>query len=187
MKNITEITTFLKKVLGKNSAECFHECLDEMTYYVRLEALYDLKVSEKQMRYRIRKMSEGIIADSIKTFLNENYSDSFGEVELCINDDGVYDKNINPIPALDKMHATQKEITHLMVMRTMAEFTKGRSLARVVSKEEPEVKPKAQKPARKEFSLEQVEIEIMRLEKKLPNLTPQEAKILSAMYKIIKG
>lgn len=190
-KNLIEIIVFLEDVLGKNAAEVFEENMDEFVYFVRSEALHNTDITETKMRSRLRKLAEGIIAASVKRFLNENYADDNGEVELNINDDGIYDRNMKPISAIEKIRKTQRDMMSLMVSRGMYEFAKGRHLARIMdsraadSDDKKEANPKDinwTPPAPKTTLLELAEIEVMRLERKLPNLTPEEAVTLASLY-----
>ena len=190
MKNLTDILAFLEDVLGKKAARVFDENMDEFLYFIRFSALNDLSITESKMRSRLRKLAEGIIAASVKRFLDDNYADDFGDVELNVNDSGVYDRNMQPINAIEKIRKSQREMIASMVSFGMYEFAKGRHLAKIMeakteSKAEPSPKDANWKPAKKRkirTPLELVEVKIMRLERKLPKLTKEEAKVLSLLY-----
>jgi hypothetical protein len=189
VKTLADIIVFFEENLGKTAAQVFDENMEEYTYFIRSEALHNLDITESRMKSRLRKLSEGIIAASVKRYLNENFSDDYGEVELNVNDDGVYDRNMQPISALEKIRKSQREIMGLMVSRGMDEFNKGRQLARIIdarihefSKDEPSPKDINWKLPIKPTMLEQTEIEIMRLERRLPNLSSEEAKSLAELY-----
>lgn len=194
MKSLTDILAFLEDVLGKPSAQVFDENIDEYIYFVRFAAINDLTLTDSKMRSRLRKLAEGIIAASIRRFLNENYADDFGDVELNINDNGVYDRNMQPISAIEKIRKSQREMIGSMVSLGMYEFAKGRQLAKIMDarsqndrSKEPNPKDVNWKPAKKTTTLlEMTEVTIMRLERKLPDLTKEEAKTLSLLYSRLK-
>ncbi len=194
MKTLSDIIVFLEENLGKTAAQTFDENMEEYTYFIRSEALNNFSITESKMKSKLRKLSEGIIAASVKRYLNENFSDDFGEVELNVNDEGVYDRNMQPISALEKIRKSQREIMSLMISRGMDEFNKGRQLARIIDarthdllKNEPSPKDVNWSPTRsKAMMLEQVEIEIMRLERRLPSISPEDAKHLAELYAKIR-
>lgn len=193
MKNIADIIVFLEENLGKTAAETFDDNMEEYTYFVRSEALHNIEITESRMKNRLRKLAEGIIAASVKRYLNENFSDDYGEVELNVNDEGVYDRNMQPINALEKIRKSQREIMSLMVARGMDEFNKGRQLALIIDARTHEYIVKSDEPSPKDVNwkvpqrsktamLEQAEVEIMRLERRLLTLTTEEAKHLAELY-----
>lgn len=196
MKNLADIAMFLEDVLGHEAAQVFDENLEEFVYYVRSEALSNHAVTSKAMKTRIRRLAENIIAASVKKYLSEKFADANGEVELHINESGVYDKNMRPIPAVDKIRKTQKEMTSLMVQRGMYEFAKGRHLARIMDArlgDDMHDRDQASKsltwdrhqdPRRP--ILELLEIQAMHLEGKLPNINPEEGKKLAQLYQDIR-
>lgn len=193
MKNLAEIMVFLEDVLGKTAASTFDENMEEFTYYIRSEALSNLEISESRMKSKLKKFAEKIIAASVKRYLNENYADDYGDIEINIGMDGVYDRNLQPIGAIEKIRKSQKEIMGLMVSRGMDEFTRGRQLARIIEAraqkaDEPDPKDINWKPSprSKTTMLEQTEVEIMRLERRIQTLTPEEAKRLTELYAALR-
>lgn len=193
LKSLTEIVVFIENVLGKPAAQMFDENMEDYVYFVRSEALNDTEITESRMRSKLRKFAEGIIAASVKHFLNENYADDYGDVELNVNEDGVFDKNMKRIDEIEQIRKTQREITSLMVSRGMYEFAKGRHLARIMdsrsrdSKLEPSPKDANWMPTQAKFAVEQTEIEIIRLERMLPNIKPEHAKRLGELYASLKS
>lgn len=193
LKSLTEIVVFIENVLGKPAAQMFDENMEDYVYFVRSEALNDSEISESRMRSKLRKFAESIIAASVKHFLNENYADDYGDVELNINEDGVFDKNMKRIEEIEQIRKTQREIMSLMVSRGMYEFAKGRHLARIMDSrsrdlQEPSPKDANWMPTQSKCPmLEQTEIEILRLERQLPNIKPEDAKRLAELYALLKS
>jgi hypothetical protein len=192
MKSLTEIIVFLEDVLGKDAAQLFDEHMDEFIYYVRFNALSTPDLADRKMRIRLRKLAEGIIAAALKRFLEDNYANDTGELNLNINDTGVYDNNMQPISAVDKIKKTQREMVSLIVSSGMDEFIRGKTLAKsIISRAR---RYQEEKPSQKDATwqlpappinraaLEQVEIQIMRLERKLPAIDEEGARLLAALY-----
>ena len=132
------------------------------------------------MRTNLRKYVEGIIAASVKCYLDEHYMDKFGAVEVNVDQQGIYDKNMRPIHALEVLHQSHKQVMGLLVARGMYEFTKGRHLAKIMearaaAKQYHMIMPGVQ-------TKEQLEVEVLRLERKLPNLTLEETARLKKLY-----
>jgi hypothetical protein len=185
LKNLTEISDFIEEVLGKDAASIFNDNLDEYVYYARSEALKNFDITERSMKLTLKKIAEGIVAASVKKFLNDRYADQNGEVQLNVGDAGVFDKNMNPIPEITKIRETQKEILSLIVSRGMYEFVKGRHLAKGMTSraKRRQATPGGQLKAYcSGENPEQVEVEIMRLEKLLPNLDQDQGKKLVGLY-----
>ena len=194
LKNLTEITTFIENVLGKTAAELFDQHMEDYVYFVRSEALTDIDISESRMKRKLNKFAERILSASVMQFLNENYADDYGEVEINSSEDGVFDRNMKRIEEIEQVRKSQREIMTLMVSRGMYEFAKGRHLAKIMDarshdrSKEPSPKdanwmPTQPKPA----MLEQVEIEIIRLERLLPKISPEQAKRLAELYEIMRA
>lgn len=189
LKSLSEIAIMIEEVLGKTAATIFDENMEELVYFVRSSALNNPEITESTMRRELRKLSEGVLVASIKRFLNDKYADDFGNYELNIaDDDSVYDRNMKPIEAIEKIKKCQKTMTRLMVSRGMYEFAKGRSLvkmmdSRVVQSFKPKVKmEQCSEAVPAQPVLELAEIEILRLERKLPALNSAEAALLSSLY-----
>lgn len=191
MKDITEIKPFLDDVLGHNAAQVFDENMDEFIYYVRFYALSEPDTSSGKMRSKLRKLAEGILAMALKRFLEDNYTDESGQIDLNVADEAVYDRNMQPIDAIEKIRNSQKEMMSLMVSRGMYEFAKGKCLAKSITDRiqrdletsnltgQPEEGPKTD-------AMEQIEIQIMRLERRLPKLDNEDGRLLLALYGRIK-
>lgn len=194
LKSLTEIVAFLESVLGKTAAETFDENMEDYVYFVRTKALHDMDISETKMRGKLRKYADLIIMASVRQFLNEHYADDTGEVEINMNEDGVFDRNINKIEQIEQIRKSQREMMTLIVSRGMLEFAKGRRLARIMeNRSVSRLSEQSPKDANwmptyaKSTMLEQTEIEILRLERKLPNVTPEEAKRLSELYALLRS
>jgi hypothetical protein len=184
MRDIAEVEHMLCNVLGKRAARAFSENMDELTCFVKSLALNDANTTEKEMRSALRKYAEGIIAASVKCYLDEHYMDDFGAIEININDNGIYDRNMQPIRALESIHLRQKEVMALIIAREMYEFTKGRHLAKIIEARS-SARVKVMMPGKAQ-TREMIEVEIMRLERRLPNLPPEDGEKLKKLYARLK-
>ena len=179
MKNPVEISKFLGKLMGSKYSELFDANIEEFTYYVRMAALADETVTEQEMRLRLKKLAEGVVAASVKSFLDDKYTNANGEVEINVGDNGVFDKDMRPIPEVDQIRKQQHEMVNVLVARGMYEFAKGRHLATMATKKKVTA---AQYNAQRKKGAEDLEVEMMRLERKLPNIGGDDAARLSELY-----
>lgn len=179
MKNPVEISKFLGKLMGSKYGDLFDANMEEFTYYIRMAALADETVTDQEMRLRLKKLAEGVVAASVKSFLDDKYTNDKGDVEINVGDNGVFDKDMHPIPEVDQIRKVQHEMVNVLVARGMYEFAKGRHLATVVKKAKVAT---AQYNAQRKKGAEDLEIEVMRLERKLPDIGGDDAARLSELY-----
>lgn len=193
MKDITEAEAFIEDILGKEAAIAFAQNMEDFFCYARSLALTDLDSTPASVRRRFQSISDGIISESVKIYLTENFSSDQGKIEVDAVDGIVYDKNMNPIPAIGIVKQRREEVLKEILDSIMAEFSRGRRLAKeIVSRVEKNRKalPMSAVPAstdssrnyRSEPPTEVMEVELMRLERKLPNVTSDEGKRLSVLY-----
>ena len=175
INNISEAESLLEGVLGKGSLQVFDVNLEELMYYIRSEALSG-SVSDEEMQGKIFKLSEGILAASVKRYLDENFQDPDGCLQVNVGNGTVYDKDMDPIEAIRKIGKYQGDILSLLVSRGMYEFAKGRRLLEIVSKNNRSSKQNIRS------SIEGLEAEMSRIEDKLPNLSSEEASRLVRLY-----
>lgn len=190
MKDISEAEEFIEDVLGKQAAIAFSHNMEDFFYYARSMALTDLDSTPASVRRRFHSISDGILSESIKVYLTENFASDQGKLEVDAVDGIVYDKNMNPIPAISLVKQRREEVIKEILDSIMAEFVRGRRLAkeivgRIDKAPKPKAPPQIQAPSRNYRSdppTEALEVEMMRLERRLPNLTEDEGKRLSLLY-----
>lgn len=191
MKSLTEIIVFLEDVLGRDATQVFDEHMDEFIYYVKFSALSEPDMPDRKMKIKLRRLAEGVIAAALKRFLNDKFADDTGDLGLNVNESGVYDRNMQRIDAIEKIKKSQKEMIALMVSRGMDEFVKGKALAQAIISRarqyQGEPSPKdvnwqLPAPPINRAALEQIEIQILRLERKLPAIDEEGARLLTALY-----
>ena len=175
----TEIRTFLASLLGPRPMELFDVYLDDFFCCIKSWAMTDLKSPSSEVRARLENVLRGIIAEAIKSYLRENHA------EFNISNDHVFDRDMKEIPAILQIRTHQARILACLMEQAMSDFEKGRQLAIIVV-------DRANKyvaiPSAKvqQTPIESYEIEIMRLEQRLPNLATDEAKRLSELYALLK-
>lgn len=204
MMDMSDTKAFISHNLGETAAVMFSHASEDFVCYVRHQSLIDTSSTEAMMRDRFRKSVIGIIADAVKIFVGERYVGPDGRLDVHVYNEEFLDKAMVPIPEIAKVRSRSKAIIDGMVDCAMEEFEKGRALAfevnarseqyeaRFIGSPSPQA-PKAlpaPKPPKKDIMahlpLEVLEIEMMRLERKLPGLSDSEGTRLSQLYMILK-
>lgn len=126
--SISEVCTYLTEVLGEESSHLFEEKIENFVCYVKMAALTNPVLTESSMKKKIKKQAVGIITASVKTYLDKNFSEN-GNVVINIGYGRVYDKDMKPIKAINKIRDSQSEIVKNIINIGMGEFIKGRELA----------------------------------------------------------
>lgn len=178
INNLSEAETFLEDVLGKEATQIFDRNLEELLCFIRASALGD-SMDDEEMKQKIVQISEGILAASVKKYLDDNFADEDGILQVNVGNGMVYDKDMNPIEAVRKISTCQGDIMSLLVSRGMYEFAKGRHLlTAIASKAVPKVLG---------ASIEGLESEVSKIEAKLPNLSADEGSRLVSLYSEIRS
>lgn len=189
MNNIKSIRSFLRGLLGDNPIKLFDRHMDEFACCVKTWALSDLKSSSEDVKERFTNVSYGILSEAVKLFLSEKYSKEDGSLSVEITESEIYDEGHHRIPAIVALRERQEEIIEFMVRNAMRDFEAGRRLAKVIvaraRKFESDKMDGARPPARSRIPAEAIEVEIMRLEKRLSELTPEEGRRLSGLYEVL--
>lgn len=194
MKDINEAKQRIKSALGNEARDTFCVVVEDFVYYTRSLAMVDLKTPPDVVKERLHGICRGIIIESIKSFLDTKHADETGEVGINVsNDNIVCDRNMNPLPEIIAIRESQAEIVDFLLGMVMNEFSKGRTLSRDIVKRARKFNKKgqSQRKARKLTlpippALESIEIEVMRLERKLPVLTMDEAARLAEYYNTVR-
>jgi hypothetical protein len=189
MKDINAIRTFLRTILGDSSIELFDRHMEEFACCVKTWALSDMKSTHAEVKDRFKNVSYGILSESVKLFLSEKFSKEDGSLSVEITDTEIYDEHHKKIPAIMALRDRQEEIIEFMVNSAMKDFESGRKLAKVIinraTKFESDKLDKLETPKKSRVPAEAIEVEIMRLEKRLSSLTPEEGERLSELYEVL--
>lgn len=201
MKDMSEACAFISHNLGKAAAAMFSHATDDFVCYARHQSLVDASSTESMMRDKFRKSAIGILGEAVKMFVAEKYAGDGGRLDVHVYNEEFLDKEMVPIPEIANIRSKSRSIVDRMVDGAMEEFEKGRALAfeisaraeqyeaRFIGSPSPKALP-APKPPKKDLvanpPLEVLEIEMMRLERKLPVLSEAEGTRLSQLYMLIK-
>jgi hypothetical protein len=178
MHSLIDVEAFLFKLLGSKPTRQFESNMDEFSFFVKAEALTNAAKSESDMRKLAKETCEKILQQSVKTYLSDNFANEKGELSLKVDNGTVYDKDMQPVRAISAIRDNMSKISDVIIENIMEQFCAGRKLAQdIVSRmmhyqESKDAKPLQDPP------LEVLEIERMRLERKLPRIEPHEAKRL---------
>ena len=175
----TEVRTFLAGLLGPKPMELFDIYLDDFFCCVKSWAMSDLKSASLDVQARLENVLRGIIYEAIKSYLHENHA------EFNVSNDHVFDRDMKEIPSIVQIRTHQARILSCLMEQAMSDFEKGRQLAVIVVDR---ANKYVASPSAKvqQTPMESYEIEIMRLEQRLPNLATEEAKRLSELYALLK-
>ena len=166
----------IEEVLGVAARKSFERGAEELACYVRSIALVSLKIPEETVRKQFASISLGIIVNAVKASVEARLGD--GEVSSGV----ICGKRMHVEPELMEINNRKQEIIDCLVDFSMELFSKGRKLGRqIVSR----ARPMGRRPSLSEKSpLEAIEVEIMRLENKLPNISKIEALRLGDCYQM---
>ena len=185
MKSIKEAKQIIDNALGHEALKSFDDFLDDFTYYVKSLSMIDLRTPEEVIRYKLKQLCKAMIIEAVKVFLQVNYKDQNGVVRVNLTDEGIYDKNMKPLPGISEIRSKQADVVECILDEAMHDFEKGRELAFQVVE-----RAKAFDVEGESFSSEplneEIEVNILRLERKLPKLTPEEAQKLTEYYRILR-
>jgi hypothetical protein len=186
MKSIKEAKQVIGSILGQDALCKFEEYLDDFTYYVKSLSMVDLKTPEEVIRYKLKLMCKGLIVEAVKVFLKTKYNNGSGVVKVNLTDDGIYDQHMKPLPEIAEIRNKQNDVVECILDEAMHEFVKGRELAMQVVERAKSFEANRTDEFVYEPPIEEIEIEVLRLERKLPKITEEEAKKLVEYYHILR-
>ena len=192
---LTEAEACLQNLLGNESLDPFRAQMDDLKCYSKALALTDLKSETDEIKEKLATICQAILAEAMAIFLRRDYSDDEGSVEINMGKKRIYDKNMNLILPLKGLQDNQEQIVSAMMSVVFPIFKRGRELAlrivqrrrlylesQVIQRSLPTIKVQAIRDYEKFPPRELLSIEMMRLEQKLPNLSPEEGLRLSHLY-----
>ena len=172
----------VRSALGEDPSEMFSYGIQDMLCYVRSLALTELDASSESLMAKFHGIFEAILTEAVKEFLSGTYGEKY---KIYVDDSNVYDKDMSLIQPIMTIRKRKADMERDIMAAVGAEFHKGRRLAwQVVSR----IRSKGQNLKERNYEVsppqEAMEIELMRLERKLPNLTVQERERLVELYAI---
>ncbi len=192
MKDVLEAKKFIKENLGQKAASHFAHAVDDFFCYIKHKAIFD---PCDDVRASFESVASGIITDSVKIFVGQNYVSDAGRLELHISNDEFLDKAMMPVAEIITVKQKSHAIVKLIVTLATEDYERGRVLAfdissRMKKYEEKFVGPHVPETPPLDLSInppmEMLEIEMMRLERRLPALSNDEGNRLSQLYVLLK-
>jgi hypothetical protein len=190
---LPEVKTFLQEVLGTEARRAFDDGLSELLCYVKSEALKNTEFSDEVMQKKFEAACKVMVVDSLKVFLYQRHATDDGKFNINYDGNVVYDKNFSPIPEVLKIRQRHQEVIDALMAAIMDDYHRGRTLFASIVSRIPDYKPRKDRFNKPLAYLsiqrtpgEVLEIEIMRLEGRLPNLTVEEGNLLSSLYRKLR-
>lgn len=200
MRTVAGISKYIAKHLGEEFATVFDVQMDEVMYYTRAMALDDMETGLAEIKDKLQALAQAVVMEVAHSYLREHHGSDFGEPDINVDWNCVYDKNMNVIEPIAKLTEKQHVIVNIVTRNLMSTFRKGRQLAyKIIIRRDEYLKTKVDDAAlvgpdfspvrtrgrdyKKNPPMERIEVEIMRLERKLPNLSLDEGRRLSMLYK----
>jgi hypothetical protein len=191
MKDIADAVSFVRENLGPGPGRAFAAGVEDFLCSVRHSAVSLLPREDPERDFRMA--AADVIADAVKAFVAENYVSMDGRLEIHVSSNDFLDKAMMPIPEISAIRGKSEAIIDAVSGAAMSEHRKGRELGaeiagRARTFEEKFIGPMVPRlpaPPRPP-PLEVLEIEMMRLERKLPELSKDEGNRLSQLYVLLK-
>jgi hypothetical protein len=199
MSRLAEAEACLVSLLGSEPLELFRAQMEDLKCYSKALSLTDLNSDLDEVKEKLEVICQGILAEAVNVFLRRDYSDDGGSVEINVAKRTVYDKDMNPILPLKGFQENQRKIVLAMMAEVLPIFENGRELAiRIIERRRKylhsgpkKVRTGLQTTTRRDYEKfppkELLSIELMRLERKLPNLSPEEGLRLSELYQQVQA
>lgn len=183
--NVDEATRTIKSTLGNEAKETFEAFVDELICYVRCLSLVDLRTPVPIVRESMRQFCHQVLVASVKTFLAQKHD---SEETIRISDDMIYDDDMNPLPEMIGLRDKQEDIVGALLDASMTEFERGRKLGvSIVSRAHRFVQDTGPSGSPIEPLREVIEIEMMRLERRIKQLDEDDIKRLCSCYKSLRN
>jgi hypothetical protein len=169
----------IEEALGSAARESFEEGVEELSYYTRSLALVGLTIPEEMVRGTLRRMCLGLVVGSVRASIESRLG---REVTVGVSSGVICGKEMHATPEFMVINDKKDEIIDDLMKFVMDIFVRGRRLGRQIVRR---ALPLGRRPAlSKKSPLEAIEIEIMRLEDKLPNISKIEALRLTDCYQM---
>lgn len=199
MNSLSDIKDYLSRTLDSDAAKLFDEQVDGLMYLSKSLALGDLVEDPEDIKEKFSEVVRGFISDMINMYLAVHHSHD-GVLDINVCSDKVYDRDMSEIVAIKNMRTKQSLIVALVVTHAMDTYHQGRILVEKMSVKcvthdygdvmtiDPLVLMEEDvKESSVYVPMEAIEIEIMRLERRLPNLSAEEGEQLSLLYERLRS
>jgi hypothetical protein len=181
----------IRDILGEEAGSTFAFMCSNINHMIKALALADLTTPISEIQVQIQKAIQSAITMAVESFLRTEYPSVNGGMNVNIGDNVIYDQHMHVIKPFQILQEHQVEILSKMTEDYLNMFCTGRELAKNLAernktyisshKYKPEissVRDYALQPP-----LELKSIEIMRLERRMPNLSSDEKARLRDLYR----
>lgn len=175
-------------ILGKKSEDFYTSQINDFLYFVRSLALVDMQSDEEKIREKIQGIGSVILQKTVKFFLIDKYGTMpDGTIRVSVDEKEIRDMNGNIIQEIVKFKENLKSIAEQLLELGSEEFEKGRKIAQEISLRIKDCTNSEKKRiSERDFNttppMEILEVEMIRLERKLPFLSQEEGKRLVMLY-----
>ncbi len=175
-------------ILGKKSEDFYVSQIADFLYFVRSLALVDMKSDEEKIREKIQSIGSVLLQKTVKFFLIDKYGTMpDGTIRVSVTEKEIRDMKGNIIEEIVKFKENLKSIGEQLLELGSEEFEKGRKIAlEITQRIKNSTNAEKRRILERDFNttppMEMLEIEMLRLERKLPFLSQEEGKRLVSLY-----
>jgi len=184
----TDGRVLLGNILGKVAEDFYVKQIEDFMYFVRSLSLVETKTEEEKIRERLYEVISIVLQKTVKYFLTEKCGKAVdGTIKVTIVDNEIHDMSGKLVEEVVEFKKNLKVISDQVIELGMEEFEKGRIIALEITERLKNSTNKVpRKVVQRDYSvappLEQIEVEMIRLEKKLPFLSHEEGRKLADLY-----
>ena len=184
----TDGRVLLGNILGRVAEDFYVKQVEDFMYFVRSLSLVETKTEEEKIREKLHEVTSIVLQKTVKYFLTEKCGKAAdGTIKVTIIDKEIHDINGKLVEEVVDFKKNLKAISDQIIELGMEEFGKGRVIALEITERLKESTNKVhRKVVQRDYSvappLEQMEVEMIRLEKKLPFLSHEEGRKLADLY-----
>jgi hypothetical protein len=181
----------IRDILGEEAAATFAFMCSNIDCMIKALALADLSTPMPEIQVQIQKAVQAAITSAVEAFLQTEYPSVNGGMNVSIGDNSIYDQHMRPIKPFQTLQEHRVEIVSQITEDYLEIFSRGRELgqkmferndayirAREHMSEDPPARDYGLRPP-----LEFKSIEIMRLERRMPDLSDAEKARLRDLYR----
>jgi len=182
----TDGRVLLGAILGKDTEHFFVAQMDDFMYFVRSMALSQIDANEEETKDKLLNICQNILKKTVKFFLMNKFGmTDDGTIKVIVQENELFDINKRSIKEVVLFKKEHKVIGEQMFELAWDEYQKGRILFTKIVERAKNFKA-ITKDFNRDYSIlppfENMEIEIIRLEKKLPFLSHTKGKRLAELY-----
>jgi hypothetical protein len=158
---------------------------------IKALSIADLSTPMAEVQVQIQKAAQTAITAAVEAFLQTEYPSVGGSMNVSIGDNVIYDQHMHAIKPFQRLQERQAEIVSQITEDYLNMFSQGRELAQKMAERNdayvrsheyvPEI------PSSRDYGrcppLELKSIEIMRLERRMPDLSDEEKARLRDLYR----